>query len=137
MTTETLVNVLQEHWTPYFGRPRIIRVDPEGAMRSREFEKWGATEGIEILPTPGGDHSQQGLVESTVGILRTGADKMLQDRPDFTVLEAARKMCTAHYTLERVRGFSPFQWALGRQPTAEGNLHRDNDDNNIVLIENS
>ena len=135
VTAEMIIQAIKIHWIPYFGRPRVIRTDPEGALRSREFELWCGEQSIELLPTPGEDHSQLGTVASTVGIMRAGTEKMLQDRPDLTTIDAARNVALAHNTLERVRGFSPFQWALGRQPTQEGNLHLDNDDNNIVLID--
>ena len=37
--------------------------------------------------------------------------------------EAIVQACQAHNEFERVSGYSPFQWAFGRQPSLTGRFH--------------
>ena len=45
-------SLLSERWCQFFGRPRMIRVDPEGPFRSEAMKNWRESQGVEydVLP---------------------------------------------------------------------------------------
>ena len=114
VTTQTVIEILEKDWIQHYGSPRILRYDPEGCFRSRALEEWASQLRIEALPIPGEDHAQLGLIEGSVRIVKEGAAKLLKDNPSLSVQQATSRMICAHNTLDRVRGFSPLQWAQGR-----------------------
>ena len=47
-TAEEVVNALESTWVRFFGRPSALRLDPEGALRSRLLEEWCAKGDVEL-----------------------------------------------------------------------------------------
>lgn len=43
---EFVMRSLPERWFQYFGRPAVIRVDPEGAFCASWFRDWAQSQGI-------------------------------------------------------------------------------------------
>ena len=43
VTSEIMLATLLNHWTKYFGKPDIVRTDPEGAFRDQGFRRCLAT----------------------------------------------------------------------------------------------
>ena len=49
--------------------------------------------------------------------------KQLLQSGEFDAWSAVVQACQAHNEFEKVNGYSPYQWAFGRQPTLSGRLH--------------
>ena len=117
-----VVNALQESWIRFFGYPSVIRLDPEGAFRSRVLEDYCASRDIELEPCAAEAHHQIGVVERSIGTLRKSVERYLRAEAS-EPWAAIMAMCAAHNEMARVGGFSPCQWALGRSPGLDEKMH--------------
>ena len=107
MRTSTRLPWLQ----PYFGFPKRIRLDQEGAFRGTGLHDWCGERGIELDFVPAEHHESTGDVERAIGELRKKMVAHLRNE-DVTPRQAAWSMCSAHNHVARVGGFSPAQWAF-------------------------
>ena len=53
ITSKELYEIYLEHWEQCYGRPKIIKVDAEGAWRSQENREKLESTGIELQIVPG------------------------------------------------------------------------------------
>ena len=120
-TTEEVIRAIEQSWVQYHGLPNIIRSDPEGSFRGTAFEEWGAARGVELLPTPGEDHGQIGVVESAIGKVKASARALLRSQ-DVDPYLGLLQVVSAHNQLDRIGGYAPAQWAYGRLPSLDGRL---------------
>ena len=121
-TAEEVVNGLNETWVRHYGMPAKVRLDPEGAFRSTLFGSWCEERGIEVFPCAAEAHEQIGVVERSIQTLKSTVRQLLQEG-GFDPWQAVIQACQTHNEFERVQGFSPYQWAFGRQPTLVGRFH--------------
>lgn len=77
-TTEEIILGIEQTWTQHHELPNVIRCDPEGCFRGVQLEEWASTRGVELAPCPGEDHGQIGIVESTIGKIKTAARALLR-----------------------------------------------------------
>ncbi|CAK9047451.1 unnamed protein product [Durusdinium trenchii] len=120
-TAEEVTDALG-NWCLHYGMPAKVRLDPEGAFRLTLLGQWASERGIELVFCAAEDHGQIGIVERAIATLKSTIRQILQGG-DYTVKQAVVSACCTHNTLERVEGYSPFQWAFGRQPTLTGRMH--------------
>ena len=116
------VQALQDTWVRHYGAPASIRLDPEGAFRSTELMTWASERGIEIFPCAAEAHYQISLVERTIQTVKNTTKQLLQSG-ECDPWQAIIQACQAHNEMERVHGYTPYQWAFGRQPTLTGKMH--------------
>ena len=121
-TGPEIVEAVQDSWVRHYGMPAAIRMDPEGSFRSTEFANWASERGIEVLPCAAEAHQQIGVVERMVRTIKSTVKQLLQSG-EFEPWQAILHACQAHNEMERVEGYSPYQWAFGRQPTLTGRFH--------------
>ncbi|CAK9114315.1 Retrovirus-related Pol polyprotein from transposon TNT 1-94 [Durusdinium trenchii] len=115
-------------WFLHYGMPAKVRMDAEGAFRSTLLGQWCSERGLELLFCAAEDHGQIGLVERAISTLKSTIRQILQGG-DHSVKEAVIAACCTHNSMERIGGYSPCQWAFGRQPTLTGRMHdRGHDD---------
>ena len=119
---EQVVLAIQESWIRFFGHPSMIRLDPEGAFRSRALEEFCASRDIELEPCAAEAHYQIGVVERSIGTIRKSLEKFLRSHAD-EPWSAILSMCSAHNEMARIGGFSPNQWAFGRSFSLDEKLH--------------
>ncbi len=114
--TMSVIDALESCWIQYFGWPRRIRCDLEGAFRGLDLASYCEDRGIELLMVPAEHHQATGDVERAIGVLRHKMELFLREPHDDTVTprRAAYAMTAAHNTMSRVGGYSPSQWALGQ-----------------------
>ena len=103
----------------FFGHS-TLRLDPEGAF-SRLLE-WCAKRDVELLPCAAEAHWQIGTVERMIGVIRKSLDRFMRSE-ETTMWQGVMAMCAAHNENGKVGGFSPNQWALGRDPGLDLKLH--------------
>ena len=112
-TTLECIEALYKGWIQYFGYPKMIKLDKEGAHRGRQLEEWAEGHGVEVQAVPAESHGQIGQVERLIGTLKR---KMLAHlrSSDGSPEVAAWAMIGAHNTMSNVGGYSPCQWVFGR-----------------------
>ncbi len=118
-------SAFEKHWKPYFGYPDVIRMDPEGSWRSKEIWDYFQQQGIMLDSVPAEAHWNLSHVERCIGWVKEFLTKISLERDD---LEPEQLLSQAIWTWnhrEVVRGYSPFQHALGRLPDSEGRFFED------------
>ena len=113
LSTDATVQTLERAWVQYFGYPARIRLDLEGAFRGTTLHDWCAERGVELIFVPAEHHESTGDVERSIGELKKKMTAFLRSE-DVTPERAAWAMCAAHNHVARVGGYSPAQWAFGR-----------------------
>lgn len=113
LSTSATVETLERSWIQYFGYPARIRLDLEGAFRGTALHDWCAERGVELVFVPAEHHESTGDVERSIGELKKKMTAFLRSE-DATPERAAWSMCAAHNHVARVGGYSPAQWAFGR-----------------------
>ena len=85
--------------------------------------------GVMLSPTAGEAHWQLGITERSIGTIFSIAERIFREtRQHLEFPEAVRQSLQAHSQVERVRGYSPAQWAIGRQPSWTEGLHDEDPD---------
>ena len=77
---------------------------------------------MELLPCAAEAHYQIGTVERMIGVIRKTLDRFMRSE-ETTMWQGVMAMCAAHNENGKVGGFSPNQWALGRDPGLDLKLH--------------
>ena len=123
ITSAQVIDTLQRCWGQYFGLPERIRCDLEGSFRGEMVEDFCHSRGIELSFVPAEHHESTGDVERMIGELKKKMSHHLRNEMENTSPEqAAWQMCAAHNRVARVGGYSPAQWALGRDLEERDNL---------------
>ena len=111
--------IFEEKWKPYFGIPDVVRLDPEGALRSHEIRQYFDQQGVFPDTIPAEAHWNLSHVERSIAWIKELLTKMsLDDELDIhSLLPHATYVWNQR---EQVRGYSPYQHALGRCPDSDG-----------------
>jgi hypothetical protein len=56
MKKEDIISFFELHWLPYFGKPKMFRHDPEGALMSLGLDQYFADRNIMMEPIPADAH---------------------------------------------------------------------------------
>ena len=123
MSGPEVVHVLQEAWFQYFGYPEVLKLDLEGALRSKVLREACADKGIDLVPAPAEYHEMIADVEREIGYVRQHLERFLRGGGFEKPGQAALAAVAAHNTMARVHGFSPLQWALGRDMSLGNRAH--------------
>ena len=121
-TTPEMLQALHQGWIQYFGYPKCIKLDKEGAHRGRQLEEWAEGHGIEIEAIPAEHHGSIGQVERLIGTLKQKLMAHLRSTEAPPEI-ATWAMIAAHNTMSNVGGYTPMQWVFGRNPTEADRLH--------------
>ena len=121
------VRALEQSWVQYHGLPNVLRCDPEGCFRGRILENWCDERGIHLVPCPGEDHGQIGLVEALIKKVKEDARILLRSK-DCDPFSGILQVAAAHNHLDRVGGYAPSQWAYGRLPSFDNRLFEGGND---------
>ncbi len=78
LTSEMVRSWFACHWWPWIGRPRIFRMDLEGAMASKAFQDWLARQNVLHQPVPAGAHWQLSSPERTIETIKDMLNTMLK-----------------------------------------------------------
>ena len=113
-TVDEAWNTLLHCWFPYFGKPLLVRSDPEGAYRSPELHARAARISMLWENAPSQAHWCSGKIERIVALIKNTMSKLAVDDPTLTPEELLSLSCTAHNELHREAGWSPDQILLGR-----------------------
>ena len=114
------ITTFKEAWCSYFGTPRVLRLDPDGAFRSKELGEYCDQHQIYLDVIPGEAHWKLGVCERTIQAIKSILNKVLSTHPDSTPEDALAESVRALNCREVVRGYSPIQHVLGRAPDDTG-----------------
>ena len=116
----------QENWQQYFGSPDYLRFDAEGAWRSRELDSYFSRNQVMLDPIPGDAHWHLSPLERSIEWLKELLSRIALEDAQVTSHEAVAQAISIWNRREMVRGFSPFQHAMGQAPDIDGRFFRDN-----------
>ena len=114
LTAHDVLTTLLRSWFQYFGTPVRLRCDPEGAFRGELLERFCKSRDIDLSFVPAEHHEATGDVERAVGELKKKIVAHLRNFAEDELEDAAYEMCAAHNRVARVSGYSPAQWAFGK-----------------------
>ena len=120
MSAGHFIQYFREGWMQYFGCPNTLRLDPAGAFRSQELERFCDDNSIFLDVIPGEAHWFIGTCEQAVQGLKVLMEKLVILDPTMTAEEALAESVRVFNNRELVRGYSPIQHALGRAPDETG-----------------
>jgi len=126
-TTREVMDGLHDRWFSVFGTPARVRHGPEGSLMSKEFLEELNKLGVELVATAGEAHWQLGIVERMIHTLWKTATRTMAEQ-GCAIDEALELAARSQNEVDRVAGYSPSQWAFGRNPTWAGELHNANDE---------
>ena len=125
--SEEILESLESGWEEIFGVPGELKHDAEGAFVSNEFIQRMSEKGVLLRPIAGEAHWQNGLVERCIQTISASAVRLMSEL-HVTLTSAMALATSAQNHMEKVHGFSPSQWALGRSQTWSQTLHEDQKD---------
>ena len=120
MNASQFISYLREGWSQYFGNPQTLRLDPAGAFRSNEVERYCDIHGIYLDFIPGEAHWKLGTCEQAIQGTKELMTKLVLENPELTPEEALAEAVRTFNVRDMTRGFSPIQHALGRAPDETG-----------------
>ena len=106
MTSEIMLATLLNHWVKYYGKPDIVRTDPEGAFRRDQgFRRGLAAKSTRLDIDPGEASWKTGVLGKTLETIKQSAIRVARRTPDgVTIQEIFDECTTAHNDLHRNRG---------------------------------
>ena len=96
-----------------FGRPKALRLDPAGSLRSTALESFCDRNQIFLDLIPGEAHWQNGVAEQAIQGIKALMTKLCEQEPDLSPEEALSEAVSTFNKRELIRGFSPVQHVLG------------------------
>ena len=118
VTSEIMLATLLNHWVNYYGKPDVVRTDPEGAFRDQGFRRGLAAKSIRLDIDRGDASWKTGVLGRTLDTIKQSAIRVARRTPDNVSIQEIFDECTtAQNDLHRNRGFSPWQLLLGKTPT--------------------
>ena len=120
VSASLFISTFRECWTQYFGYPRTLRMDPDGALRSVELADFCDQQQIYLDLIPGEAHWKLGTCERSIQATKTIVEKIIDDQPELSSNEALTEAIRVQNVRETVRGYSPMQHVLGLAPDELG-----------------
>ena len=137
VTAAQFLETFRESWTQYFGLPNVLRLDPDGAFRSRAVEEYCDRRQIHLEVIPGEAHWKLGICEQAIQGTQNILSKLVEDDPDLSPSEALSEATRVFNSRELLRGYSPIQHAFGRAPDSTGRIFPQQvGDSPDLLVEN-
>ena len=110
------IKTMKEAWTSYFGNPKSLRLDPDGAFRSHGLSEYCDQHHIFLDLVPSEGHWKLGVCERAVQATKSILEKVLHEHPDTSAEDALSETIRALNCREVIRGYSPIQHVLGKSP---------------------
>ena len=118
VTSEIMLSTVLNHWIKHYGKPNIIRTDPERPFRDQGFRRGVAAKRIRLDIGPGNASWKTSVLKKTLDTIKQAAIRVARRTSDSATIEEIFDECTAaHNNLHRNRGFSAWQLLLGKTPS--------------------
>ena len=111
---EFMLNTSLNHCIQYYGKPNIVRTDPDGAFRNQGFRRGLVAKSIRF-DLDGSASWKISVLEETLDTIKHAAIRVGRRTLDSVSIQAIFDECTvARNDLHGNRGFSPWQLLLGK-----------------------
>ncbi len=123
-STEFIKGV-ERAWIRHFGMPKIIRVDSAKGWSAAAIREWTSEKGIALEVSPAEAHSWLAAVERKHQVTRRALELYMEDIDNITnkgLEEACIYVPPRINQLSWTRGFSPYQWVIGKTPQQDLSL---------------
>ena len=108
VTGEIMLAALLNHWVKYYGKPDIVRTDPEVAFRDQVPDVVWLPKSIRLDIDPGEASWKTGVLGKTRDTIKQSAIRVARRTPDSVSIQEIFDECTtAHNDLHRNCGSSP------------------------------
>ena len=122
VTANDITAAFHEVWEPCFGLPELVRADPDGACRSKELDLHFQQLGIETDNIPADAHWKISVVERSIQWIKELMTKCAGENPQYSHEAILAQAVRTWNQREPVRGYSPYQWMLGKAPDFEDRM---------------
>ena len=122
LTAAEILKSYHELWEPCFGVPELLRTDPDGACRSKELDQSFQEMGIVMENIPADAHWKLSVVERSIQWIKELMTKCAMEQPHLPLEAVLAQAVRTWNQREPVRGYSPYQWMLGKAPDYEDRL---------------
>ena len=116
---------LERAWVRHFGLPKIIRVDSAKGWSAEAIREWTSERGVALEVSPAEAHSWLAAVERKHQVTRRALEIYMEDNKQVNnkgLEEACIHVPPRINQLSWTRGFSPYQWVIGKTPQQEMSL---------------
>ena len=120
VNSDQYVKFFQENWQPYFGAPDYVRYDGEGTWRSRQIDDMFSKLNVMLDPIPGDAHWHISPLERAIDWIKETLSRLSLEDQGRNTSEVVAQAIAVWNQREMVRGFSPYQHALGQAPDLDG-----------------
>ena len=107
-------NFLLTTWFPTYGRPDMVRMDPEGCFRSNQFGDSIEAMGMRVDQVPTEAHWRNGPAERMVELLKEAGSRQARRHPDLSFDTLFGMISAAHADQYFHRGYTPAQLLMGQ-----------------------
>ena len=112
-----MFNTSLNHWIQYYGKPNIIRTDPDGAFRNQGFRRGLVAKSISV-DFDGSASWKTSVLGETLDTIKHAAIRVGRRTLDSVAIqEIFDERTIARNDLHGNRGFSPWQLLLGKTPS--------------------
>ena len=115
-------------WIRHLGCPKILRVDSAKGWSEAAIRDWCNEKGIILEVAPAASHNWLGVVERRHQVVRRALEVYMEDvgrKGVATLKKAAIYVPNRINMLSFTKGFSPYQWVLGKTRQQEMSLAAD------------
>ena len=116
---------LERAWVRHFGLPKIIRVESAKGWSAEAIREWTSERGVALEVSPAEAHSWLAAVERKHQVTRRALEIYMEDNNQVNnkgLEEACIHVPPRINQLSWTRGFSPYQWVIGKTPQQEMSL---------------
>ena len=116
---------MERCWLRHFGVPKYLRVDSAKGWESRTVRDWCSDKGIILEVAPAESHNWLGVVERRHQVVRKSLELYMDELGSPTLhnlKEAAIYVPPRINQMSFTKGFSPYQWVIGKTPAQELSL---------------
>ena len=118
---DTIIKPILEEWIlKGFGPPRQIIFDNGREFSNNKMKEMCETFNIQMLTSAGYSPFQNGLCEKGHHIVDQMVEKMMHGNPDMSFSRALAAAIYAKNCMVNVKGYSPLQLVMGKQPRMPG-----------------
>ncbi|CAJ1379598.1 unnamed protein product, partial [Effrenium voratum] len=116
---EDLIKGVERAWIKQFGIPKYLRTDEAKGWASKALREWTAERNIALEIAPAESHNWLGAVERKHQVVRRALELYMEDsgkKNDSGLLQACVYVPSQINSMSMVRGFTPQQWVMGKNP---------------------
>ena len=113
---QKLVHAFSESWLMHRPRPEWVLVDAQTSLSKGDFVRFCQSIGIGVAGVPGEAHWQHGATESMVKSVKSTMRKLRAEQPSMSPRLCGLLAAHAQNHVDRIKGYSPIQWAYGVEP---------------------